>query len=70
MKTKNLKQAFEDIKNGKTIQPKGTRGKIWVYFGYIYWENYGQSANNININELRWIFKTIFNSKNYEYTVI
>ena len=69
-KTEQLRLAFNAIKAGGTIQPKNTKGKIWIYFGFIYWQNFGQSANKIKISELRWIFKTIFKAENYEFTIL
>jgi hypothetical protein len=55
---------------GKTIQPVGSNGIMWMGFGVIYWRNYGQSANKANKRELRWIFRVIFKSKTYDFIVL
>lgn len=70
IKTKNITDAFFQLQMGKTIQPVGSNGIMWMGFGVIYWRNYGQSANKANKRELRWIFRVIFKSKTYDFIVL
>ena len=80
MKTENLKNAYNAIKSGKIIDCNGVR--CWVSFKSvrngvpvgkkrcICWRNFGQSAQPLKLSELRWIFNTIANSKDFSFTVV
>ncbi len=80
MKTENLKRAYALLKDGKTIDCNGC--KIWITFnrwshGFpvgrkkcIKWIHYGSAAVDMGINNLRWVFKTIADSENYEFSVV
>jgi hypothetical protein len=70
MKTTNLKNAFNCLLDGNIIQPLNSNGKIWIYNGYIFWQNFGRSAEKIKISELRWIFKTIFKNNDYTFNIL
>lgn len=80
MKTENLKNAYEAIKNGLIIDCNGCR--IWAgpmcYRGgepygrrqAICYRHYGQSATSMSLNWLRWIMKKIAGSADYSFTVV
>ena len=73
-KTQNLKNAYGLIKAGEVIRCNGT--DIWVDYSerdgrnYIYWYGYGSSAENLGINNLRWIMKVLCNSVDYSFTIV
>ena len=71
-KENNLRRAFRDIKSGKIIKCKNCT--IWYDYSkrnrrhYIYWQNYGSSADRPSLENLRWIFETVAKSDDYTYT--
>lgn len=81
-KTERLKMAYNDLKAGKIIEFQSDKGKYynckcWISNSknpnckkrFIFWKCFGQSANRMSINDLRWIAKTIAHCTTYEYTV-
>lgn len=80
MKTENLKSAYKAIKDGHIIDCNGCR--IWVGpavyrhgepFGNrqcICWRCYGQSANPMGLQNLRWIMKVIAGSDDYSWKIV
>lgn len=81
-KTDKLKNAYKDMKNGKIIEFLSDNGgyncKCWVANSnnsadkrkYIFWRGYGQSANRMSLNELRWIAKMIAKCTTYDYRIV
>lgn len=84
-KTEKLKSAYATLKNGYKIRfipdniadhhNKGV--ECWLQAGrnnsrihYIYWRDFGQSANRMNIENLRWIAKTIGECTTYNYEIL
>ena len=37
---------------------------------FIFWKYFGQSANRMSLNELRWIAKNIADCTTYEYEIV
>ena len=74
MKTENLKNAYKAIKQGKIIDCNGCR--IWIAWSehggheYIFWRSYGQSAERLGLQNLRWIMKQIAGSEDYSFKVV
>ena len=59
---------------GKYI-PNRVEGRAPIFWevlssdtNYIYWNNFGSSANKNNMHYLRWILKTIFQMTAREFT--
>lgn len=82
-KTERLKSAYNDLKEGKIIEFQSDRGmhcncKCWIANSnnskckkrFIHWRCFGQSANRMSLNDLRWIAKNIAHCTTYEYTIV
>lgn len=85
-KTEKLKKAYEELKNGKIIEFIPDKGKEKLIHGcrcwinksinpnsnrkYIFWQYFGQSANRMTLNDLRWIAKTIGDCTTYNYKIV
>jgi hypothetical protein len=84
-KTERLKQAYADLKSGKIIEfitdedKRHTKDgcKCWIRESannpnkhYIYWQHFGNSANDMSLQSLRWIAKTIAKCSTYEYKIV
>lgn len=85
-KTEKLKQAYEEMKQGKIIEfiPDPGKAKLktgcrcWIAKSrqegnrkkYIFWQYFGSSANRMSLSELRWIAKTIAECTTYNYKVV
>lgn len=73
-KTYNLIEAYNTVLNGDTIKVNDVT--IWLYYSerenryYIRWQHYGSSAEKTNLNDFRWLLKTIAKSKDYSFEVI
>jgi hypothetical protein len=78
-KTELLKNMYDDLKNGYTVYCNGC--KIWMgesdrkssngrYRTWIFWENYGRSAERCTLQGLRFIVKVIAKSDDYSYTAV
>lgn len=79
-KTKKIKEVMKFLDKGlyvKIPSEHGSTGILWERLGrdgktmYIYWQNFGQSANRRNLRDLTWIINTIFGKKgkDFEYRV-
>ena len=82
-KTEKLKQAYKDMQSGKIIEfiPDEDKRKLnsgcrcWIEQGrnnrrYIFWNYFGQSANRMTLEDLRWIAKTIADCTTYNYKIV
>lgn len=80
-KTEKLKSAYKELQDGKIIEFKSEKGKnynvrCWIRKSetnnrnYIFWRNFGQSANRMTLGNLRWIAKTIGHCFDYEYKIV
>lgn len=81
-KTKNLKQMYEDLRDGCTVKCNGCeiwRSEPYTHYGngkpqkrpgYLHWYYYGSSANRVSISELRWILNVIAKSPDFAYEII
>lgn len=73
-KTQNLKAAYKDLKDGHVIDCNGCR--VYIEYSehgnreYIFWENFGRSAERLGIQNLRWIFRVIAKSPDYAYKLV
>lgn len=63
---------YLDLKNGAVVNCNGTIIRISISRGvkYIFWENFGRSAERLGLNNLRFICMRIAHSKDYSYTII
>ena len=74
-KTERLKQAYDDLRFGKTIVFVSDDGRAkcecWFhsYKPYIMYSCHGQSAVQKSLSDLRWIAKTIAHCTTYEYEI-
>ena len=80
-KTEKLKMAYNELKNGKIIEFISDEGKMyncrcWIKKSetknrnQIHWRCFGQSANRMNISNLRWIAKTIAKCTTYDFNIV
>ena len=84
-KTEKLKQAYAELKQGKIVEfipDEGQRKlknrgcRCWIQKGrannrnYIYWNYFGESANEMSFSDLRWIAKVIGNCTTYDYRIV
>ena len=78
-KIEKLNKIYDLIKAGYIVAVSGTHGNgyLWVNpsrmnprKSFIFWQNFGQSANPMGINNLRWIINTIFQSKSLNFMVV
>lgn len=70
-KTKKIHNAIDDLEQNNIIYVKN--GSIWLYSKnnilYYGYEFFGRSATKATINNLKWIFRVIFNQSDYSYNI-
>lgn len=80
-KTEKLQSAYNELQNGKIVEFTSEKGKYynvrcWINKSetnnrnYIFWRCFGQSANRMTLNDLRWIAKTIGKCFDYDYKIV
>lgn len=78
-KIEKLNKIYDLIKSGNIVAVSGKSGNGYLWIGssrinprksFIFWENFGQSANPMGINHLRWIVNTIFESKSLNFMIV
>lgn len=80
-KTEKLKLAYNKLKEGNIIEFISDEGKMyncrcWIQKSevknryHIHWRCFGQSANRMNISNLRWIAKTIAKCTTYDFNIV
>lgn len=75
--SENLTKAFFDLQEELIIQFWNDEEQKWGvvcwmnwFSPYIHWRNYGSSANENTIDELKWIAETIGGSYTYKYRIV
>lgn len=74
-KTEKIKEIMKFLDKGYFIKipcEHGSTGILWEKYGrdckkYIYWKNFGESANRRNLRDLTWIINTIFQKKGKDF---